>query len=150
MADLGGTYDATAKENNPDSVIPAGEYRMTLVKSEKKRTKSGDGEYLNCEFRVTSGEHQNAVIFQMFHLWNKSEKAVGIARGQFSELCRAVGVLSPKDSSELHNRPFIGKVKVRDDDEFGKKNEMRGYEAVQANPVIEQVAPTQQAVGNAW
>lgn len=151
MADLGGTFDANAKENNQSSVVPTGEYRMVLVKSERKPTKDDTGAYLNCEFKIASGEYQNRTVFHMFHLWNKSEKAVTIAKGQFSELCRAVGILTPKDSSELHNRPFLGKVNAKDDPGYGMRNEMKGYKPVQMSaPVQTEPAPQAAAAGSPW
>jgi hypothetical protein len=163
MADLGGTFDANAKENQkPFNGLPTGEYPVVMVKSEKKATKDGTGHYLECEFKVVSGECQNKSLFHKFNLWlrpsavdkekaEKTEKAVQIARGQFSELCRAVGVETPRDSSELHNKVSIVRVNVKDSGEFGLQNNVQSFKPKQLTPAVASTpAPTTQEAGAAW
>jgi hypothetical protein len=136
MADLGfgdSGFDANAKENQrTNSVVPAGEYPMILVESEKKATIKGDGEMLKCKFQIVSGEFQNRIVFKNFSLWLPSEQAVQIAKGEFSELCRAVGVATPRDSSELHNKPVMGKVKIRVDKsgQYDDQNDISEFKPV--------------------
>lgn len=126
MANLGGRFDATSQANNPSSVLPAGDYPLVMVKSEKKETKARDGEYLNCEFKVLNGQHQGRTVFHMFNMWLASEKANEIGRGQFSQLCKAVGVETPDDSEQLHNIPFIAKIAVHSDN-YGEKNKITKF-----------------------
>lgn len=111
-------FDAQAPENQRESsVIPAGEYAAMMIESQKVATNAGDGHYLKTRWQIVSGEFQNRIIFKNFNLWlpPHKDKAIKIARGEFSELCRAVGVLNPKDSNELHDKPCTIKVKVRQD-----------------------------------
>jgi hypothetical protein len=144
MADLGfgdSGFDANAPENQRKNfVVPAGEYTAIMVESEKKPTNAGDGFYLNTKWQIVSGEFQNRMVFQKYNLWLAAEKttAIQIARGQFSECCRAVGVATPKDSSELHNRPVTIKLKVKKDDQYGDSNEIIGYKS--AGSVVRSVA----------
>jgi hypothetical protein len=49
--------------------------------------------------------HRNGVIWSRLNLDNP--KAVEIARRDLSAICRAVGVLTPGDSSELHDLPLV-------------------------------------------
>lgn len=153
MADLGGTFDANAKENNQSSCLPAGEYDVVCVKSERKQTNAKDGEYLYCEFKVTRGEYQNRSIFCNFNLWLNPSKvdAINIAKGQFSQFCRAVGVLTPKDSSELENKPFIVKVNAKESDR-GLQNNCVKFSPRQMQPApAPQVEAAPQAAGvNPW
>ena len=138
MADLGfgdSGFDANAPENQrANSVVPAGEYRAIMIESEKKPTRANDGHFLNTKWQIVSGEFQNRLIFQKFNLWLSAEKqtAIEIARGQFSECCRAVGVLSPKDSSELHNKACAIKVKIGKDTGYGEQNEITSYKPISA------------------
>ena len=138
MADLGfgdSGFDANAPENQrANSVVPAGEYRAIMIESEKKATNANDGHYLNTKWQIVSGEFQNRLIFQKFNLWLSAEKqtAIEIARGQFSECCRAVGVLSPKDSSELHKKACLVKVKIGKDTGYGEQNEITSYKPISA------------------
>lgn len=159
MANLGGVFDANAKENQaPSNVVPKGDYEFIAVKSEKKRTKDGSGEYLSFQFQITKGEFQNRMVFQNFNLWltpsatdpekaEKTKTAIAIAKGNFSKFCRAVGVLTPQDSSELHNRPFIGKVKVRASEGYEEQNEIYDFSPKLQNAPL--VQPSTSA-GASW
>lgn len=138
MADLGG-FNAESPENNTANVIPAGEYEAIIVSSEKKDTKKG-GQYLNIEFQVTKGPQQNRKHFEKLNIWNSNEQAVAIAKGTLSKICRAVGVLKPVDSSELHNKPMIIKLAVRDSGEYGMQNSLKD---VKARAFVTPQAPVQ-------
>jgi hypothetical protein len=155
MADLGfgdSGFDALAPENQrTNSVVPAGEYPAIMVDSERKPTKNGDGFYLNTKWQIVSGEFQNRIVFMKYNLWLDSSKttALSIARGQFSELCRAVGVANPKDSSELHNRPCMIKVKIKKSDDYGDQNEIASYKPIGKQGVVA-IATAAAADGQPW
>lgn len=125
MADLGG-FDATQVAPNSFDVIPAGEYDAVIVASEVKATSTG-GRMLKLEIQVLNGEYQNRKLWDNLNLWNTSEKAVQIARGTLSAICRAVGIMTPKDSAELHNKPLRIKVKVVKSEEYGEQNKIAAY-----------------------
>jgi hypothetical protein len=69
---------------------------------------------------------------------------VKIARGNLSALCRAIGVMQPRDSVELHNIPLVVTVKLKKREDTGDlANEVKGYakkEVAAAKP--QQAAPT--------
>ena len=136
MAELGeGGFDAEAPENQrTNSVVPAGEYPAIMIESEKKATNARDGHYLKTRFQIVSGEFQNRHIFKNFNLWLPAhkEQALQIARGEFSEFCRSVGVANPKDSSELHDKPCMIKVKIRVDKsgQYDDQNDISGFKAI--------------------
>jgi len=150
MADLGfgdSGFDATAPENQrTNSVVPAGEYPAIMVESERKATNAGDGAYLKTKWQIVSGEFQNRVVFKNFNLWLPAhkEQALQIARGEFSEFCRAVGVPNPKDSSQLHDKVCLVKVKVRKDKsgEYDDQNDIAGFK-----PIGSAVQSAKQTVG---
>ena len=51
-----------------------------------------------------------------------------IARSELSAICRAIGVMQPKDSIELHNLPLLVTVKCKKRDDTGEiTNEIKGY-----------------------
>ena len=50
-----------------------------------------------------------------------------IARGNLSAICHAVGVMKPRDSTELHHVPLTINVKLKKDDSGTIFNEVRGY-----------------------
>lgn len=128
MVDLNG-FDANAVEPaHGFDPIPAGTYPAVIIDSEMKPTRSGNGQYLELTFQITEGEHQNRCLWSRLNLENPNPAAVEIAQGELSAVCRAVGVLQPKDSSDLHDLPLLITVKCRkrqDTDEI--VNEAKEY-----------------------
>jgi hypothetical protein len=54
--------------------------------------------------------------------------AANIAKAELASICRAVGVITPQDSTELHNLPLIITVQLRRRDDTGElTNRIRGY-----------------------
>ena len=127
MADLGGFDARTVEPNAGFDLIPAGEYEACIVASQMKPTKDGNGQFLELELQILNGQFQNRKLWDRLNLANPSAKAVEIARGTLSAICRALGVLTPKDSSELHNKPLRVKVTVRKSEEYGDANEVKAY-----------------------
>lgn len=126
MADLN-NFDANAVKPNMDfQALPAGRYEAMIVESTLKPTASGTGEYLELVLTVLGGSHDGATLFDRLNLKNPSEKAVQIARGQLSSICRAVGVLTPRDSTQLHNLPLIVRVGTREH-EGRTYNDVKAY-----------------------
>lgn len=126
MGNLEG-FDANNVPPSSFDVLPAGEYEAVIVSSEMKTTQAGTGEYLKLQLQVLNGEHQNRVLFDNLNIKNPSPKAQEIARGTLSAICRAVGVMEPKDSSELHNKPLRVKVAVEKSAEYGEQNRVKAY-----------------------
>jgi len=127
MVNLDG-FDANKVEPTTDfEAIPAGKYVAVVTASEMKPTKSGNGSYLELTFQVIEGEFKNRLLWARLNLDNPNEMAVKIARGELSALCRAVGVLEPKDSVELHNLPMLISVRQKTDSDGELRNEIRGY-----------------------
>jgi hypothetical protein len=128
MANLNG-FDANEVEPQGDfEPIPASKYVCAVVESEMKPTKSGTGQFLEFTLQVLEGEYTGRQLWARLNLDNPNAKAVQIARGQLSALCRSVGVLTPQDSSQLHNLPLSVRVvqKLRDDN--GEiTNEVKGF-----------------------
>jgi hypothetical protein len=117
MADLRGFDAQTVEPNDSFDPIPNGDYLCIITASEMKPTKAGDGAYLELELQVIEGPYQGRKLWDRLNLNNANETAVKIAKGTLSAICRAVGVLQPKDSCELHDLPLLVKVacKKRDD-----------------------------------
>jgi hypothetical protein len=117
MANLG-NFDANTVEPAGDfSPIPGGKYVCVISASEMKPTKAGDGEYLQLEFTVLEGECKGRKVWTRLNLQNKNQTAKKIAEGELSAICHAVGVMTPKDSTELHDLPLMVTViqKKRED-----------------------------------
>ena len=107
-------FDAsTVQPTQTFNALPAGSYPVIITASQIKPTKNVDGEYLELTLEVQGGEFQGRKLFDRLNLWNKNPTAVEIAQRQLSALCHAVGVLQLGDSEELHNKPVLAKVGIR-------------------------------------
>ena len=121
-----------ANEVDPNfefEAIPQGKYLAALVASEMKKTKNGKGQFLKLEFQVLDGPCKGRKVFDQLVLNHPSADAVRIARAKLSAVCRAVGVMTPKDSIELHNIPLmidVGHKRREDNGELA--NKIKGYE----------------------
>lgn len=128
MADLRGFNAHTVEPNESFDPIPSGEYLCVITNSEDKPTKAGTGSYLELEFEVLDGPYKGRKLWDRLNLANPNELAVKIARATLSAICRAVGVMEPKDSCELHDLPLLVKVRIEkrpDTDE--PANVIKGY-----------------------
>jgi hypothetical protein len=113
MADLNG-FDANEVDPRVAyEALPAGKYTAVITASETKQTKSGGGQYLHLTFEVIEGDHKGRKFFVRLNLVNTNAQAVQIARAELSSICRAAGVMQPKDSCELHNLPMLVNLRTR-------------------------------------
>ena len=128
MANLNG-FDANDVEPTTTfDPLPAGKYLAAITASEMKATKAGDGSYLELTLTVLEGEYKNRTLWARLNLDNPNAMAVKIARSELSAICRAVGVMQPRDSVELHNLPLLVTVKVKKRDDTGDlTNEVAAY-----------------------
>ena len=128
-------YNFNAEEVEPSSSfdpIPAGWYTAIISNSEMKATRDGYGEYLSLTLQIIEGQYENRLVFARLNLKNANDKAVDIARKDLAAICRAVGVMSPQASEELHDIPLMIKVKVRPaSGEYEASNDIGGYKAVE-------------------
>ena len=134
MSNLAG-YNFNAEEVEPSSSfdpIPAGWYTAIISNSEMKATRDGYGEFLSLTLQVIEGQYENRLVFARLNLKNANDKAVAIARKDLAAICRAVGVMSPQASEELHDKPLMIKVKVRAaSGDYEASNDIGGYKAVE-------------------
>lgn len=126
-------FDASTIEPNTSyDPIPAGWYQAIISSSEMKPTRDGYGEYLSLTLQVIEGQYANRLVFARLNLKNANDKAVDIAKKDLAAICRAVGVMSPQSSEELHDKPLMIKVKIRPaQGEYEASNDVGGYKAVE-------------------
>jgi len=128
MANLSG-FDANRVEPSTEyDPLPAGKYLAAITESEMKPTKAGTGSYLQLTFEILDGQFKARKVWARLNLANSNEMTVKIAQAELSAICRAVGVLAPNDSVELHNLPLVITVKCKKRDDTGDvTNEIKGY-----------------------
>ena len=111
------------------SPVPNGDYPVIITESEMKETQSGDGQYLQLVLEVIDGPYKGRKVWERLNLVNSNQTAVEIAQRSLSQICHAVGHLQLQDSVELHNKPMMAKIVVRQQDGYDDTNEVKEYSA---------------------
>lgn len=132
-------FDATgvAPDNGPPrgEPLPRGDYPSIVVKTEVRENNKRTGQNLEYECVVVDGPHKDRHWWGRFTLTNStSPKAQEIGQRQLSALCHAVGHLRVRDSSELHNRPFLASLDIEEQDGYPPKNVCTAWKALGAGP----------------
>lgn len=140
MANLAGFDASQVPEQQEFSALPEGQYVVIATASEMKPTKSGNGQFLQFTFEVLDGPQKGRKLWARLNLVNPNQTAVDIAQRELGAICRAVGVIKPSDSAELHNKPMLITVAVEIDDRKRESNIIKKYEAV--GPGASVAAPT--------
>jgi hypothetical protein len=151
MASLNG-FDASQVEPSTDfDAIPAGKYSAIIAESEMKANKAGTGHYLQLTFQILEGPSKNRLLWARLNLDNPNATAVQIARAELSAICRAVGVLAPNDSVELHNLPLVIHVRCKKRDDTSEiTNEIKGYAKKDAQTAPAANGPPQANTTSPW
>ena len=121
--------------------VPAGDYPVVVTDSEMKPTKAGTGHYLQLTLQVIDGQAKGRLIWYRLNIQNPNATAQEIGLRQLSALCHAVGKLQVQDSTELHGIPFVARVIVREDPNYGPSNEVKSVKGFNQQPAPQ---PTQQ------
>jgi hypothetical protein len=129
-ADLTGFDASTIPEQQEFTALPEGQYVMIATGSEWKVTKAGTGQYLQFVFEVLDGPFKGRKVWARLNLQNPNQTAVDIAQRELAAFCRAVGVIKPANSAELHNKPFMATIGIEVDDRKRESNSVKKYEAV--------------------
>lgn len=129
MADLSG-FDATKVDpKTAFTPVPAGRYVAVIIESKNKPNKAGTGTYLEFTFQVVEGQFKGRLVWTRLNLQHITPKVVELARAELSSICHAAGVLRPKDSRDLHNRPMTIVVSEKSGPD-GSHNEIKDYIAL--------------------
>ena len=149
---LNGFNAAEVEPQSSMEPIPAGWYTCIITDSEFKPTKKGNGEYLQLRLDVIDGENEGRVLFDRLNLSNPNQTAVDIAQRQLSAICRAIGVMTPQDSADLHDKPIKVKVKIRPaGNGYEASNEVSAYDSAEgAGAPTQQAAPASNAGKKPW
>ena len=113
-----GGFDAAKVE--PDSgfdPLPVGNYRVVISDTAEKVNSAGTGSYVRLTFDVVAGQYMGRKLWENLNLQNPNKQAVDIAMSQLSAICRAIGVLTPRDHVQLRNIPLdvlVGLSKRKD------------------------------------
>jgi hypothetical protein len=142
-------FDANVIEPSaPREVIAPGKYKAVITKSEERPTKAQTGSMLVLTCQIIEGPHNGVTLMDRLNLNNPNKTTEEIAQRTLSAICRAVGVMMPNESSDLHDKPLMITVKVKPaDGQYAASNEISGYEpcgdgAAVAAPAVNSGAAT--------
>lgn len=126
MAQFGQTfYTAQLPKENTREALPAGEYIAVFDKAEIKTTKAGDGQYLNCQFKVVDGQHKGGVFFDIINIANPNAQAVEIGLARLNTLLTIGGLSACGSTEDLeHARIHILAVLGVEEYNGNKKNKL--------------------------
>ena len=131
MADMRflGDFDATKEaESGGFEPLPEDDYVVAVTESEMKRNKKDTGSYLSLKLQVLDGDCKGRTLFTNLNLDNPNDTAVKIARAELGAICKAVGLGTVRDSSELHDLPFVIRVGLRKREDTGDmQNQIKKY-----------------------
>ena len=114
-------------ERNFDPV-PAGKYLAAIRDSQEKTSQKGF-KYLSLEFEVLEGPYKGRKLWANLNLYHPDAEVVKFARSELANVCKAVGVLRPADSVQLHNLPMVIAVKCVNRKDTGElQNRIKAYE----------------------
>lgn len=126
---LEGFNAAEIEPSAPREVIAPGKYKAVITKSEERPTKAMTGSMLVLTCQIIEGPHQGVTLMDRLNINNPNQTAVEIANRTLSAICRAVGVMTPRTSEDLHDKPLTITVKVKPaDGQYQASNEIAGYE----------------------
>lgn len=150
MANLAGFDASQVPEQQEFSALPEGQYVVIATASEMKPTKSGTGQFLQFTFEVLDGPQKGRKLWARLNLVNPNQTAVDIAQRELGAICRAVNVIKPSDSAELHNKPMLITVAVEIDDRKRESNIIKKYEPVSAGAGAPAAAVPTASGGAPW
>jgi len=128
--DLNGFDANNVEPNAPREPVPAGWYKAVITSSEEKPTKAQTGSYLQMGIEIIDGDHAGRKVTERLNLNNPNITAVEIAQRTLSSICRATGVMTPRQSDDLHDKPMMIKIAVKPaEGAYSASNEIKGYEA---------------------
>lgn len=117
--------DVENEAQAPREVLPPGIYDVIISTSELKDNKSGNGQHINVTFEVIDGDAKGRLVFGNWNIRNSNPMAEKIGRSELAACCKALGIMNPEDTTELHDQPL--KIKVAIDKKDASRNDVKGY-----------------------
>jgi hypothetical protein len=133
MANLGQSFDVNdiPESTNSYEPLPEGWYPVVIQTAELKATKDGTGSYISIKYGLSGSAR---TVYGNINIRNQSQKAEEIGRQNLGEIMRAIGLSRVTDSDELIGGNLMIKLVIKDDQTYGRKNEVKGYKAIEGAP----------------
>lgn len=129
-------FSFTPTATTTGGIVPPGEYEAYCDVCNLFDTKNGNGNYLQCRFKIHSGPHAGRLITERFTVTNPNEDAVRIGHEQLSRLCKAIDVATVKDTEDLIFKLCKIKVDVEKRKDNGNdQNRIKKFERLADGPI---------------
>ena len=108
--------------------MSASKNRAQITESDVVPTRAGTGSMLKLKWQIMGGPAQGRVLFDQINLANPNAQAVQIGQQQLKRICVALGLGPIQNSAQLHLRPCMITVGVKDGDaQYGPQNVIKAY-----------------------
>lgn len=130
MANLGQSFDVNdiPESTNSYEPLPEGWYPALIQSAELKPTKDGTGQYISIKYGLSGSAR---IVWGNINIRNQSQKAEEIGRQNLGDIMRAIGLSRVTDSDELIGGNLMIKLIIKEDEKYGRKNEIKGYKAIE-------------------
>ena len=144
MAFLNETFDtATLPQSTANyDPVPEGWYTANITSAELKDTSNGSGQYIKLRYDITGPSNSGRVVFGNLNIKNASSKAEEIGRQQLGEVMRAIGLARVTDTDQLIGGTLQIKVAIRQSEQYGAQNEIKGWKAINGSLPTAPAAPS--------
>lgn len=131
------------------TVLPAGKYKVCIVRDELRDNKNNNGKVLKVIMQVMTGQYAQEMITDYINITNVSPQAQAIGQGVLKRICNICGVpFPPQNTNGLMGKPMVVTLAVEEfqSNNTGntlKSNKVKKYDYPSAT--ITETAPPVQA-----
>lgn len=143
-----GNFDPNQYQNTYEP-LPAGDYLVMITESSIDTADDGSQKVKITMEVMQPEQHYGRKCFASFTLEHSNPKFVEIGRKILSNVCRAVGIMAPRETEELHGIPFFVRLTVEQWQDGSLHNEAKAYWStqIQAPPQPKPKPAKQQQAG---
>ncbi len=117
-------FNANEHEDMADfSILPKAWYAVVITASEKKTSENSGNDYMKLEYTIVSENFKGRKHWVNLNLWHPDVTVQGYAKRELASICRAVNVLNPTESEQMHNIAFGIKIGHKKDKGSGELRE---------------------------
>ena len=113
-------------------LLPPGWYDATVAGAELRDTKTG-GQMIAVKYSILGPTHQGRLVWGNINIRNANPKAEEIGRQQLGDIMRATGLARVTDTDQLIGLTMGIKVAIRESEQYGNSNEVKGWRSKQGS-----------------
>ncbi len=120
--------NASETESREYTLATPGKYKCEIVDSSEEISAAGN-RYLKLKLSICDGgQHNGTWIWDNLNLYHPKENVQSLARQILGTISKCCGVLDPKDTSQLHYKPFFALLDIEPGQNgYNDKNVVKKY-----------------------